>query len=209
MMKTRKLFVTLSIMLAFIFSISFTTEAASMNTKAMRAYKPIVASRKYSKMLITAFGLQDVNKDGVKELFIRNGNSGTMIICGYDGKKVVKICTVKDNNFEYDTYYNKKTGYIVTNQSCCGSHQYYDVFKISKKNKYSKIRFSYAWADLEYEKIPDKYINKYDMVASINGKYVTRKKYDKETKKVFGKKSDCTKIVFRNNTEANRNKYIK
>lgn len=165
-------------------------EAASKNKKALKAYADYVKSQNVSK-----FAVADVNGDGVKELLSQDS------LYIYKSGKVVEAAY--GIGFRYSLYPNKN--YIFYNQQydTSGAEGYY---RLTKKGKLKELAYN--------ERTGNDFLAEYGVcekekhIYRVNGKKVSKKKYNAYVKKLT-KNAKQLKPKYRKNTAKNRKKYLK
>ena len=202
-MKLKRLLMAILLMICTMFATNIISEhmscgkvyAASKkktNKKAMKAYKRLLKNTSYDK-----FALADINRDGVKELFICD-ESGMMSdqLYVYKSGKVVKV---DDYSWAWGIgfYSNKK--YIYAERV----GMFDDIIAYYRLNSNGKIiELARRSGEVTFNgnrKVKYTYI--------VKGKEVTKKKYNSYVKKLK-KKAKKLELKYHENTSKNRKKYF-
>lgn len=157
------------------------------------------------------FALYDVNKDGVKELFLQNNEAshadGWARALSYHNGKTVKLGALDDI-----TVY-KKSGVVCEYTIHQGYVDAY-YYKLQQgKWKQKAYTLSVATADFNsdyYGKPLHKGKNITTITCKINGKKVSSyKTYKADMNKLLKNDEKTVKLTYHKNTAANREKYLK
>ena len=109
-----------------------TVFAAGKSTNALQAYEKVLRSGSYEGIKIECFALQDINQDGIKELFISNARN-KINVYGYDGTKIRSLYKhVTPFRGEFGTYYLDSENY---RQPGLGEIEHYTRVKYLKSKK--------------------------------------------------------------------------
>lgn len=167
-------------------------KAASKNDKALKAYADFLEDSEYEK-----FALADINRDGVKELFVEDSWKGGDCLYIY---KSGKVDLVDDFNWSWDVAYYPNKNYIVAER--VGVYDDYTAhYRLSKKGKITMLAEKSGVVNFENGNRKVKYTYK------LKGKKVTKKKYNSYVKKLK-KNAKRLKLKYHENTYENRSKYL-
>ena len=109
-----------------------TVFAAGKSTNALQAYEKVLRSGSYEGIQIECFALQDINQDGIKELFISNARN-KINVYGYDGTKIKSLYKhVTPVRGDFGTYYLDSENY---RQPGLGEIEHYTRVKYLKSKK--------------------------------------------------------------------------
>lgn len=194
-MNKKLIIMVLTFMLAVVGFSGTEAQAASKKTKALRAYADYIVENDYKQ-----FALADINGDGVKELFLKFGYEDELYV--YKSGKVVRI---DDFNYAWGVTYYPNKNYIFTQR--VGIFDDTTVYyRLTKKGKIKALAGKYGSVSIEDGDIVNGRKVKY--TYRVNGKKVTKKKYNAYVKKLK-KNSKKLKLKYRENTYKNRKKYLK
>lgn len=187
-----------------------TDAQASAKSKALKAYKAMLSKDQIDwsedgymvPLKGSTFALAYIDKNNVPELIIINPNvshaGGWGRLYTYKNGKVKLVESLRS----VDPFYSfKKTGiYVYSDVNMGNSDQYY--YKLSKSGS--------AYAGLTKSKLAMDGYSKTHYYIQKSGvlNEVSKSKFNKKLKTLVGSKK-ATKAVFRKNTKANLNKYLK
>lgn len=185
------------------------TSKETANQKAMAAYEKILEKKTFAK---GGFVVKDVNKDGIKELFVTKSFRPVKgetkcymydpIIYTYESGKVKKVSDFTDEPKEF--YYSTKKNTIAADWCSCGGVNV-DVYKL-QKGKMKRAGYLYSApiegtghcnADSDYAYEYQSFLS--NRIIKLNVK--SFKHYNDVYKKV--------KIATVKNNKTNRTKYLK
>lgn len=190
-------------------------QAASKSTMAKRAYGKILSSEKAANGIIstswglgakTKFALMDINQDRVPELIFTPDDGYHVEIVAYINKKAKCV----GSGFSgYQKYYLKK--HIFLSQTTHTGTDIYTYYKFTGKKmktvaeKYGDDTYNAVTGKIKSKQMLGKFAPyKY----TVNGKAVSKKKYNTYIKKLLsGVKS--VKPKWHKNTAINRKKYLR
>ena len=113
-----------------------TVFAAGKSTNALQAYEKMLRSGSYEGIQIECFALQDINQDGIKELFISNARN-KINVYGYYGTKIRSLYKhVTPVRGEFGTYYLDSENY---RQPGLGEIEHYTRVKYLKSKNCGMI----------------------------------------------------------------------
>lgn len=202
MMKKRIKYILL-LLLLFIGSIPSENVSAKTFSKKviMREYKKFLANERFDETYkIDAFGLIDLNNDGISELYLDNGahpfEGG---IAYWDGEKVEVFSTGHNGYFYLEEVY--KTGFIFKMREgrSPGSQWYYKL-KNGKMKEAAEIEEYIDMSDTSGD-IKSKY--------KINGKRVSWSKFEKFENKIKNRGTREREVNWIDNNSKNRKKYLR
>ncbi len=210
--KATRMFFAGFLLCVCILAVSSPASAATQKAKALKAYAEFLSEKKIA--LTTIFGEDNasakfktagmkfaiiyLNRDSIPELVVDNtanitGNYyspfGTAVFTWVDGE-VQQVC-IQDTNYKLLKYYKKK-----------------GVLTLASRVK-SKLTVTAYMDDDEQTAIAVKYKTKFYGPEYLSGvkKKISKAKYRRLIKKVVGSRK-ATTIKYRDNTEANRTKYL-
>ena len=181
------------------------TQAASNNTKALKAYSKLLGKSsiewgtKYNTKYLW-FATVDINNDGTSELILYNSKAklkqGYSKIYTYVNGKVICVWTGPS----YEPYIYPKLGIILDNATHDGStwikYSKFNGKKVTELAEYTNIQKHNSKLDEYY------HVEKW----TISGKVVKASKYHEYTEYVL--KNDPTPYTMVKNTSKNRTKYL-
>lgn len=190
-----------------------TAAAATKNFQAIKAYKSLLSKKTYkwgeSPSNVTAnydFACIDLNRDGVKELVVKNNwttyAEGYCKVFAYVNHKIKCVTTC------YDIDWYKKGKIIGIEDAHTGAY-WGDFYQLSSKGKLIK-KAHYSGTDMkEYAKhIKHRSGMVYYTSFQIANKEVSYKTYKKQLKRLLKSKKP-TKFEYHQNTAANRKAFLK
>lgn len=166
-------------------------KAASKNDRALKAYADFLEDSEYEK-----FALADINRDGVKELFIGEDDWQSTLFIYKSGK-------VEEADWNWGiTYYPNKNYIVFQKVGLCDDYTKY--YRLSKKGKMIVLAEKIGEVRFVDGKLDNR---KVKYTYKLKGKKATKKKYNSYVKKLK-KNAKKLKLKFHENTYENRSKYL-
>ncbi len=203
--KTAKLLLLLGLIMSLTFALSFTSQAASNKTKALKAYKKMLSQTTIDrngwpiKSKNCQFSIAYIDNDNVPELVLYNdqdvphmGGYGTLFT--YRKGKVQFVAEMNLDSSSLAGYYKKKGIY---------TSYYYQGGESISYNKLSKGASSTVLS--QSRRLIGLKMGPWSYRKNITD--ITKKQFTKQLKKYVGSKK-ITKFKFYKNTAKNRKKYV-
>lgn len=174
-------------------------QAASKESKALKAYK-----KELSKSTSTisgneqadSFCIADTNGDKVPELILYFSGGSQIYLCTYKNNELKCLVEAK---YGVDIYPKQHIVYWTYDTGSTPCDYWYKISGGKAKLVAYRCR-TIDWSNSDNKL---KYTSEF---YKVNGKETTKKKYDKYINKIKGKKLKYTLVE---NTDSNRNKYLK